>query len=246
MVDKTSINSGLVACYDYTPGAPTEPMTIHTAERFLSSQIPLRIQRLFPHKLKLAYEAVDQIFAAHPWLQIPTARDNRGRLISWAVDWVIKGLIESGEWPVDYRWQLFAQPTGHYLEVILPHSTMSISQVKFWQEQPRSVVFRENARLSNRQMDFWKPTDEDDGEEGARGPLSLLMVHGYKDLEFAHIGIPHQHHHHGYIYQTPNLLGLLHVAPAPDVPPPEAAVDIDELLTLKADIEKWQRDNRTK
>lgn len=221
-------------------------MNGNIAERFLVDQIPLKVQRLIPPRLKLAYTAADELFAANPMLQIPTARDNRGRLISWAVDWSIKGLIESGEWSVDFKWQLFSQPTGHYLEVILPHSTMTISQVKFWQEQPRDVLFRENARLGNSQMDFWKSDDADDDDLETHGPVSLLMVHGHKDLEFAHIGIPHQHHQHGYIYQTSNLLRLLHEVPSPDVPPPEAAIDVDELLTLKADIEKWQRDNGTK
>lgn len=219
-------------------------MNINTAERFLLDQIPLRIQRRLPTRMKLAYEAVDQLFATTPMLQIPTARDNRGRFLSWAVDWSIKGLIESGEWAVDFKWQLFAQPTGHYLEVNLPHSRLSISQVKFREEQPRDVVFRGNARLGNSQMDFWKSADEE-GED-ARGPVALLLVHGYKDLEFAHIGIPHKHHQHGYIYQTPNLMSLPHEVPMPDVPPAEEAVDVDELLSLKADIERWQRDNETK
>lgn len=220
-------------------------MNANTAERFVLDQIPLKVQRLFPLKLKLAYQAVDDLFAATPMLQVQTARDNRGRFLSWAVDWSVRGLIESGEWNVDFRWQHYTQPTGHYLEVVLPHSTLSISQVKFWQEQPRNVLFRENARLGNSQMDFWKEP-EDDGEDEAHGPLSMLMVHGYKELEFAHIGIPHKHHQHGYIYQTPNLTRLLYEVPSPDVPPPEQAVDVDELLSLKADIEKWQRDNGTK
>lgn len=221
-------------------------MDANTPERFLLDQIPLKVQRLLPPRLKLAYEAVDQLFAGTPMLQIPTARDNRGRFLSWAVDWSLKGLIESGGWNVDFRWSLFAHPTGHYLEVLLPHSTLSVSQVRFWQEQPRDVVFRENARLGNSQMDFWKLPEEDGDNEDAHGPLSLLLVHGHKELEFAHIGVPHKHHEHGYIYQTPNLLRLLHEVPSPDVPPPEQEIDVDELLTLKADIEKWQRDNGAK
>lgn len=214
-------------------------MNANTAEQFVLDQIPLKVQRLIPTKLKLAYEAVDEIFDGNPVLQIPTARDQRGRFVSWAVEWSIKGLIDSGEWAVDYKWQLYSQPTGHYLEIRLPHSTLSINQVKFWQEQPRDVLFRENARLGNVQMDLWKDADEQD----AGGPLSLLLVHGYKDLQFAHIGIPHKHHQHGYIYQTQNLLRLLYEVPPSDLPPPEAPIDVDALLSLKADIEKWQRDN---
>src|SRR6185437_16623042 len=108
-----------------------------------------------------------------------------------------KGLIESGEWNADFKWELFTQPTGHYLEIILPHSTVTISQVKYWQEQPRDVLFRENARLGNAQMDFWHEEDGDDRTEESHGPISLLMVHGHKELEFAHVGVPHKHHQHG-------------------------------------------------
>jgi hypothetical protein len=218
-------------------------MNANIAESFLHDQIPLSVQRLLPPRLKLAYEAADQLITSSPMLQVPTARDNRGRMISWAVDHSIKGLIESGEWAVDYRWQLFNNPTGHYLEVRLPHATLSISQVCFYQEQPRNVLFRQNARFGNSQMDFFKQAEDDDAEKDGGGPPSFLLVHGYKELQFAHIGIPHKHHQHGYIYQTPNLLGLLYGVPPSDLPPEESAIDIDELLSLKADIEKWQRDN---
>ena len=219
-------------------------MNATIAECFLLDQIPLSVQRLFPPRLKIAYAAADQLIADTPMLQVPTARDNRGRIISWAVDFSMKGLIESGEWAVDYRWQLFANPTGHYLEVRLPHATLSISQVSFWQDQPRSVLFRENARLGNAQMHLFDGEDED--ADAASGAPSFLLVHGYKELQFAHIGIPHKFHERGYIYQTPNLLRLLHEVPPSDVPPPETQVDVEQLLSLKKDIEKWQRNNGDK
>lgn len=212
------------------------------AERFVLDQIPLRHRRLIAPKLKLAYETVDGHIAGTPFLQVPTARDNRGRLLSWAVDFALKGLIESGEWPVDYRWQVFAKPTGRYLEIILPHSTLTVSQVAFWNEQPRDVQFRSNARMGNLQIRL-PGFEEEEPEEESAGPISLLLVHGYKELEFAHIGVPHAHHGNGYIYQTPNLQRLLYEAAPPDVPPPESAVDVDELMSLKEEIERWQKDS---
>jgi len=221
-------------------------MDISTAEKFLLDQIPLRVQRLLPPKLKLAYEAADEHIKATPMLQIPTAADDRGRLISWAVDFAIKGLIESGEWQADYRWQLFARPTGCYLEVRLPHSTLSISQVHFWKDQPRNAVFRQNARLGNAQMSFPGFGGEEEIDDAIAGCPSFLLVHGHRDLQFAHIGIPHQLHQRGYIYQTQNLMRLLYEAPQSNLPPPEPKRDIDELLSLKAEIEKWQRDNGEK
>lgn len=211
-------------------------------ERFLLDQIPMKHRRLIAPKLKLAYEAVTEHVEANPFLQIPSAADNRGRLRSWAVDFAIQGLIESQEWPVDYRWQVFAKPTGRYLEVILPHSTLSISQVTFWQEQPRDVEFRHNARLSNYQFDLL------DGDKAgvdlgvANGPIALLLVHGHQELEFAHIGVPHANGG-GYMYQTPNILRLLHEAAPPDVPRAEGERSLDELMSLKEQIERWQKDN---
>lgn len=208
----------------------------------LNDQIPLKYRRLIPPKLKLAYEMVAQEYLDQPFLQVPTALDNKGRLISYAVDFAIKGLIDSQEWPVEYRWQTFARPTGRYLEIILPHSTVSISQVAFWQEQPRDVEFRRNARISNHQHHLFDG-DKDPDFEKASGPISLLLVHGYKQLEFAHFGIPHPFQGAGYIYQTPNLLRLLHEAAPPDIPPPERQFNPDDLMSLKEEIERWRKDN---
>jgi hypothetical protein len=217
-------------------------MNISTAEQFLLDQIPPRVQRLIVPRLKLAYAAAEEHIKATPMLQIPTAADDKGRIITWAVDYSIKGLIDSGEWKADYSWQPYARPTGCYLEIRLPHSTLSISQVKFSQEQPRNVVFRENARLGNSQISFpgFGGEEEDDA---VAGRPSFLLVHGHKTLEFAHIGIPHKHHEHGYIYQTTNLMKMPYDVPASELVPAEPKRNVDELLTLKAEIEKWQQDN---
>jgi hypothetical protein len=221
-------------------------MNSNLPEQFLLDQIPNKIRRLIPQKLRIAYEAAELLVGNTPMLQIPTAKDDRGRINSWAVDFAIKGLIESQEWSADFRWQPFARPTGVYLEIILPHSRLTISQVPIWNEQPRNVVFRQNARLGNYQ--FRLPgfeTDEDDasGATNASGPISLLLVHGYKQLEFAHIGIPQKHHEMGYIYQTPNLMRMLYEVAPPESPPPEVEVNLDELMSLKEEIERRLRDD---
>jgi len=211
-------------------------------EQFFLDQIPMRIWRLIPPKLKLGYAMAEALIRDNPMLQIPTA--SRGRIISWAVDFAIKGLIDSQEWPVDYRWGFFGKPTGQYLEIVLPHSTLSISQVKFWQEQPRNVSFRANARLGNQQFHLPGFERDEPDVEDAKGRVSFLLVHGHKELEFAHFGIPHASHEHGYIYQTPNLMRLLYEVTPPDVPPPEGGeVDPAELMSLKEEIERWDRDN---
>jgi hypothetical protein len=220
-------------------------MNVNLAEKFVNDQIPMKIRRLFPPKLKAAYVAADEHIRATPMLQIPSASGHRGRVISLAVDFAVKGLIDSQEWPVDYRWEFFAKPTGQYLEVVLPHSTLSISQVSYWNEQPRDVVFRANARLGNRQIELpgFETEDNTGADDVPSGRISCLLVHGHRDIEFAHIGIPHQYHSRGYIYQSPNLMRLLYEVSPPDVPPPENEVDLNELLSLKEDIERAQRDN---
>lgn len=217
-------------------------MDISTAEQFLLDQIPARVQRLIVPRLKLGYASAEEHIKATPMLQIPTAADDRGRIITWAVEYSIKGLIDSGEWRADYSWQPYARPTGCFLEIRLPHSTLSISQVKFWREQPRNVEFRANARFGNSQINI-PGFGGDDDDDMATGCPSFLLVHGHKSLEFAHIGIPHKHHQHGYIYQSTNLMKMAYEVPASNLAPPEPAPNIDQLLSLKAEIEKWQRDH---
>jgi hypothetical protein len=209
------------------------------AEQFLSNQVPIRHRILFPPVFKNAYAAAEAIAKAEPVLQEPSAEDNRGRLISWAVDHGFRLLIESGAWPADYRWAYFAKPTGRYLQVRLSHSVLSISQVADPALQPRDVVFRQNARLNNREPYFALP--EFDDTRTIAGLPAFLLVHGYQGLEFVHIGVPHPVHRRDYIYRTPNLLNLPHEVPS-DLPPVEDT-DTEEVMTLKAEIDKWRRDN---
>jgi len=210
-----------------------------TAEQFLLNQIPPNHRVLFAPVFKTAYAAAETLAKAEPVLQEPTARDNRGRLVQWAVDHGFRLLIESGAWPVDFRWAWYAKPTGRYLQIRLSHSLMSISQVADPAFQPRNVVFRQNARLSNREPYFDLP-DFNDTREIAGLP-SFLLVHGYQDLTFAHLGVPHPIRYRDYIYRTPNLLDLPHEVPS-DVPPVEDT-ETEAIITLKEEIDKWRRDN---
>src|SRR4051812_49627573 len=104
-------------------------MDLVTAEQFLLNQIPIRHRVLFAPTFKNAYVAAEDLAKAEPVLQEPSAKDNHGRLISWCVDLAFRRLIESGAWPVDYRWAEFTRGTGHYLQVRLSHAVLSISQV---------------------------------------------------------------------------------------------------------------------
>jgi hypothetical protein len=213
------------------------------AEDFLLNQVPLRYRALIPPVLKDARAAAGVIAKAEPVLQVPSAEDNHGRLISWAVDLGIQKLIDSGRWPVSYRWRYFARPTGRYLQVILSHSVMSISQVADPSVQPRDVRFRQNARLNN--QPYLGLREFDDARRVAGLP-SFLLIHGQITREelvgdFAHIGIPHPIHSQDYIYKTPNLMDLPH--PVESELPLVEDTESDAVMTLKEEIEKWRRDN---
>lgn len=218
-------------------------MDATTAELFLLDQVPMRYRALIPPVLKDARAAAALLARSEPILQVPSARDNHGRLISWAMDLGIEKLIQSGRWPVDCRWRYFTRPMGRYLQIRLSHSVMSISQVADPAMQPRDVWFRHNARLNN-QLSF----DLEDFKDTrlVAGLPSFLLIHGKIaqdeiEDEFAHIAIPHHEHKNNYIYKTPNLMSLIHEVTS-DVPPVENT-DNDAVISLKEEIEKWRRDN---
>jgi len=215
-------------------------MEIVNPSVFLLDQFPRKYWPIVATTLTTAYAAAKRAAEEEPILQIESAQDNHGRLISWAVDFGFERLIKTGRLPFDYRWNYYARPTGRFLEMRLPHSTASISQVSDPQKQPRNVVFRRNARLNNEPY-FDLP--EFDDEKQIKGLPHMLVMHGYQTLDFAHIGLPHPLHGRGFLYQTSNLM-LLPREMADDLPPTENTdTDFDTLDLLKQDLEQWQRDN---
>ena len=206
-------------------------------ERFLVDQVAPRHRALIPTTLKTAYSTARLLADQEPILQVPSAVDNRGRLISWAVDTAFQRLIVSQQWPVDFRWRDFAKPTGRYLEIRLSHSVVTISQISNPKLQPRDVIFRENARLVNEKFLF----PEMEEERQVSGLPHFLLIHGHQDLNFAHIAVPHADHGRGYLYRSPNLLLMPHEVPMDE--PPSEDTDAEAILTLKEEIEKWQRDH---
>jgi hypothetical protein len=212
-------------------------------EDFAKDQLPFRFWPVVPTVLRTAYAAVDDMVKDQPILQVESAKDNKGRLISFAVDFGLKRAVDSGSLPCDYRWRNFAKPTGRYLELRFSHSTASVSQVADPNRQPRSVVFRENARLRTQGV-FNLPEFEDD--QRITGLPHFLLVHGHQSLEFAHFGVPSAESRTQYAWLSRNLMKLPHEI-ASDKPEPENTdVDLDELNLLKEDIERWRRDNDDK
>ncbi|WP_417821861.1 hypothetical protein [Terasakiella sp.] len=212
--------------------------TVVSAKHFLEDQIPVKFHHHIPTSLKSAYKAANLLIQEEPILQVASAIDNGGRIISWAVDAAFEKLIKSGQWPFDYRWVPFDKPTGRYLEIRLNHSVMSVSQIHDPRQQPRNVRFRENKRLNNQPF-----FDMDDFEEenSVNGLPHFLLVHGHQELNFAHLAVPNARHSMGYIYKTANLMQLPHELPN-ELPPVEDT-DFDATMTLKEEIERWRKEN---
>jgi hypothetical protein len=179
------------------------------------------------------------LIRTEPILNVESAQDNWGRVIQWSVDLAFERLVKSGQWPFDCKWRYFERPTGKYLEILPTHSVVTISQVSDPDYQPRDVRFRANKRLNGQGWLRGLPQPEDEKPSG--GAPHILLVHGHQSLLFAHLGIPKEEQKKGYHYRTPNLLFMPHVVTSPE-PPPEDT-DIEAVMTLKGEIDKWRRDN---
>jgi len=213
---------------------------VQKAEALIRDQIPPAQWSVFPTILRTAYQAADDLMRDSPILQIESARDNRGRIVSFAVDFGVKRAIENGSLNCDYRWAFFEKPTGRYLELRFSHSTASISQVQYAHRQPRNVVFRENARLRNQGVLDLPGVEEDSSVSGLP---HFYLVHGYQNLTFAHLALPSVDSQTCYEWRSPNLMLLPHQIEAGRPAPEDTDFDPDELASLKEEIERWRRDN---
>ena len=200
-------------------------------------QITIAQQSLVPPTIKQAYEAADILIREFAILNVPSAQDNRGRIIQWAVDLSFQRLAESQQWPFDFRWRFFDRPTGRCLEILPSHSVVTISQVTDPTRQPRDVLFRANKRLNGQGwLQGMQPEDIK-----TSGIPHILLLHGHQAPDFAHLGIPRAELEAGYYYRTSNLMLMPHVVVTPE-PPPEDT-DFEAVMTLKEEIDKWRRDN---
>lgn len=140
---------------------------------FFKDQLPQRNWSTIPTVLKAAYAAAAEMMRGDPILQIESAQDNKGRVISCVVDFGLKRAIENSSLPCDFRWQDYAKPTGPYLELRVTHSTASVSQVEDPSRRPCKLVFRENACL--RVQNMFEGFKE---EEPLSGVPHFILVHG--------------------------------------------------------------------
>jgi hypothetical protein len=205
---------------------------------FLADQFPKKYWSLIPSTLRTAYAAAAELAKSDPILQVESAQDNHGRLISWATDLGFKRLIETGQLPFDCGWKSFAKPTGRFLEIRLSHSVITISQVAEAAKQPRSVRFRENGRMNNEPF-FDLPEFVD--EQQSKGFPHFLIIHGHKNLEFAHLAVPHPIHHRDYRFRSSNLMNLPHAVPSVGPAIEDTDTDFEAINLLKEEIERWRK-----
>lgn len=207
-------------------------------EAFLLDQFPLAQRAKIPATLKTAYAAAKALIKSEPVLNVQSARDNWGRIIQWSVDLGFQRMAETGAWPYEVRWRPFARPTGRYLEILASHSVITISQCEDPRKQPRDVVFRTNKRLNNQRYLAGVIPEEDSQTTGLP---HILLIHGYQDLNFSYLAIPNANHGAGYLHRTSNLMLMPHEVASPE--PAMEDTDIDAVMTLKDEIDRWRRDN---
>lgn len=210
---------------------------MNLAEAFLLDQIPIVQRAIIPTALKNAYAAATLIIDSEPIFNIPSAMQQHGRIIQIAVDFAFEKLVVSGQLGRDRHWRYFVQPTGRYLEILFSHSALTISQVSDPAKQPRDVGFRRNKRLASQiTMAFMRDEPAD-----TTGLPHILLLHGHQSLDFAHLAIPEPQHWLGFQHKSPNLMLMAHAVPEQEVPMEDT--DIEAVMTLKDEIDRWRRDN---
>ena len=69
----------------------------------------------------------------------------------------------------------------------------------------------------------------------------ILLLHGHQALDFAHLAIPEPLHWLGFQHKTKNLMLMPHAVPVQEVPMEDT--DVEAVMSLKEEIDRWMRDN---
>ena len=139
-----------IAFSDYVAATLEQRMiAVINAGHFIDSEFPAKYRALIPAALKTAYAAVEDLYKTEVTLQVRSALAEKGHAVHWAVDHYIERLLKTAKLPFDYRWVSYQRPTGEYLQIRLPTSTMSISQLSNPANVPRHASFRHNRALNN-------------------------------------------------------------------------------------------------
>jgi hypothetical protein len=206
-------------------------------EEFVESEILPTDRALIVPTGRRAYAAARNLMQETGFLQTPAAEISAfGHLVAYAMDFAFEGLIKSGRWNFDFSWRAFQRPTGKHLCIFTKNAVLTISQLIEADKQPRRAEFRENYKFANQAFLFPELEPEFDPSDKPH----MILGHGYHTMRFAHLGIPSPEHRETWLYQSKNLVNMIHDA-TDDVAPVEEAVD--EQLTLKEQIKRHVRDN---
>ncbi len=184
------------------------------AEDFLIAEIDPKLYPLFPAALRRAYVTADQVIEAYPFLRTPGGRFQRGDLIACAAEYELQRLIETGQLQFEYSWEDYAKPTGKHLVIHTSRGRLTVSQVQEPNKGPRYAEFRDDYQLTNMPYMFEEMNRE---LTERRAKKHILLVHGYRELTFAHFMLPHRMKDQP-IFRTVNLANVPHVVSAPTSP----------------------------
>jgi hypothetical protein len=178
------------------------------AHDFLDEEFPTSYRHLLPSALRRAYATASRLVEAEPSLQTPGGRVQRGDLIAHAAEYEVMRLVHGGSLPFDATWEPFARPTGQHLVVWTKRGRLTISQIEDADRKPRGADFRHNYAVSNQPFLFKYMNDEANNKAERK---HILLVHGYQELTFSHLAIPHAQFNR-YIAVSSNLMAVPHIA----------------------------------
>lgn len=220
-------------------------MADNPAEHFTNDEVPPKIRPLIPTALRRAYLAADATIERVSYLGTPGGKYQRGDLIMLAASYEFQQLVENGSLPFDGTWEYFAKPTGKHFVMLTPRARITVSQIEDPLKKPRRAIFRANYAEINESGLFddvdpeIRKAKEEAVIDGARRLLHIL--HGYQDLNFAHVAYPHPTKNR-HIYKTPNLMKMPHEIPLDgDLPPVEGPAESPNPETIER-IERHLRD----
>ncbi|WP_267355542.1 MULTISPECIES: hypothetical protein [unclassified Methylobacterium] len=214
------------------------------AELFIEEEFPQTVWPLIPSALRRAYATADRTIDHNPYLSTPGGMYQRGDLIMLAASFELERLVRTGDLPFDGDWEQYARPTGKHFVIRTKRALITANQVEDPAKKPRKAVFRMNFEESNQALLFQDDESErlkkieqakQDGER-----RSLHILHGYQNLNFAHIAYPDPERN-SHIFRTQNLMRLPHIAIG-TLTPPEGPTESPDPEILES-IERHFRDN---
>lgn len=214
------------------------PAPLNPAEDLVDDEFPVVYRRLVPAALRRAYASADQALDRLDFLGTPSGKFHRGDLIVLAAEFEFSKLITEGQLPFEPSWESYASPTGKHLVMYSPGAKITLNQVQYPHMKPRQAQFRENMDVSNSEYLFpeWNEARREAGDR-----KHLLLLHGYHQLSFSNIAVPHPSEHR-LIWFTEDLLKLPHQVDLPQaggegpVESPDAEV-VEEIIKKVRDHE---------